>query len=607
MEDSPCRLFREDRHMAFQTDDLDAFDSDCDDVPLAKAVLMANLSSYDSNVLSEVPSHDTNIQNDMSYQKTKTLVVQSTSSFAQQDALLMSVIEEMSSQVAKCNKESKKKEDIYLDEVINLQNKNKALDNVVNKMALRKVHALYDGNTIVKRRVALSVTDSEETLELAKKKVLNIVMHANDHSDNVLPANNNSPAHVKSALELVKHENDRFMEPLISQDLYNRDAHVNYLKHTQENADTLREIIEHTRELRPLDSNLDSALEISEEEVAEIMAETMEECMSKTRADYGSGVTRPKVDDKDHFELKVQFLKELRDNTFSGSDHEDANEHIEKVLEVGCELCKRPHYTKDCPLKVEGKTLEEAYYTQFGVPFQQGGQYRAEDLGFYQMNNANHSYQERRQSMEESLSKFINESANRHEENSNLIKEIRASTDAVIANQEASIKPLEIQIGKMSKSISTNVETEMTPIRRIGSSQYVVSVQQNNRLVKHPKGIAKNVLVGIGKFIFPVDIIILDMPEDVKVPLILRRSFLSTAHAKIDEFKRKITLRVGDKKIIFKYVKPSSSLIKCVYMLSLRERMELDLEAMLMGETLILNRSLDPLYGYYIKLNDLNV
>nr|GEX03631.1 zinc finger, CCHC-type [Tanacetum cinerariifolium] len=37
----------------FQNDDLDAFDSDCDDGPLAKAILMANLSSYDSNFLSE--------------------------------------------------------------------------------------------------------------------------------------------------------------------------------------------------------------------------------------------------------------------------------------------------------------------------------------------------------------------------------------------------------------------------------------------------------------------------------------------------------------------------------------------------------------------------
>ncbi|GJV27427.1 reverse transcriptase domain-containing protein [Tanacetum coccineum] len=295
--------------------------------------------------------------------------------------------------------------------------------------------------------------------------------------------------------------------------------------------------------------------EYSEEEVAKTMAETMEQYMSKTRADYGSGVARPKIEDKDNFELKGQFLKELRDNTFSGSDHEDANEHIEKVLEivdlfhipnitidqvmlrafpmsltgaasrwlrnkpsgsittwedlktkflskycppartakkmeeinnfqqepdenlyqawerfkellmkcpqhyltemqetaadakvaiqemaeysqkwhngtsrtrstktsdglaaiqaqlnnlgreikkvnekvyaaqVGCEQCKGPHYTKDCPLKEEGKTLEEAYYTQFGAPFQGGG-YRAAALGFYQRNNANPSYQE---------------------------------------------------------------------------------------------------------------------------------------------------------------------------------------------------------------------
>ncbi|GKC60461.1 hypothetical protein Tco_1088059, partial [Tanacetum coccineum] len=64
------------------------------------------------------------------------------------------------------------------------------------------------------------------------------------------------------------------------------------------------------------------------------MAETMEQYMSKTRADYASGVARPKIKDKDTFELKGQFLKELRTNSFSGSDHEDANEHIEKVLEI---------------------------------------------------------------------------------------------------------------------------------------------------------------------------------------------------------------------------------------------------------------------------------
>ncbi|GJV25909.1 uncharacterized mitochondrial protein-like protein [Tanacetum coccineum] len=254
-----------------------------------------------------------------------------------------------------------------------------------------------------------------------------------------------------------------------------------------------------------------------------------------------------------------QFLKELRENTFSGSNNEDANEHIEKVLEivdllhvpnitmdqlmlrvfpisltraasrwlrnkptgsiktwedlktkflnkycppgrttkkmeeinnfqqehngtsrerstetsdglaaiqaqlnnlgreikkvnkkvyaaqVGCEQCKGPHYTKDCPKK-RRETLEEAYYVQFGGPFQGGG-YRAN----YQRNNTNPSYQERRQSMEDTLSKFTSESTKIHEENSNLIKEIRATIDAAIKNQGASIKTLEIQIGQMSK------------------------------------------------------------------------------------------------------------------------------------------------------------
>nr|GEX54666.1 hypothetical protein [Tanacetum cinerariifolium] len=68
--------------------------------------------------------------------------------------------------------------------------------------------------------------------------------------------------------------------------------------------------------------------------------------MSKTQANYGSGVTRPKINDKYHFELKGQFLKELRDNTFNGSDHEDANRHIEKVLKI-VDLLHIPNITQD--------------------------------------------------------------------------------------------------------------------------------------------------------------------------------------------------------------------------------------------------------------------
>ncbi|GJX21755.1 retrotransposon ORF1 [Tanacetum coccineum] len=52
-----------------------------------------------------------------------------------------------------------------------------------------------------------------------------------------------------------------------------------------------------------------------------------------------------------------------------GREIKKVNEKV-YAAQVGCEQCKGPHYTKDFPLKEEGKTLEEAYYTQFGRPFQ---------------------------------------------------------------------------------------------------------------------------------------------------------------------------------------------------------------------------------------------
>ncbi|GJW62105.1 hypothetical protein Tco_0111440 [Tanacetum coccineum] len=162
----------------------------------------------------------------------------------------------------------------------------------------------------------------------------------------------------------------------------------------------------------------------------------------------------------------------------------------------------------------EGKTLEKAYYTQFGAPYQPGGQYRAAGPGFYQRNNGNSSYPDRRPSLEESLTKFMAESAKRHEENSNIIKEIRASTDAAIRNQGASIKTLEIQIGQMSKvlqergfgSLPSSMETnprdqvksistakaDFSGIRRIGCGPYAVSGTQHRSILSEKNPFSKS-------------------------------------------------------------------------------------------------------------------
>ncbi|GKA98925.1 integrase, catalytic region, zinc finger, CCHC-type containing protein [Tanacetum coccineum] len=88
--------------------------------------------------------------------------------------------------------------------------------------------------------------------------------------------------------------------------------------------------------------------------------------------------------------IPTKTAADAKANSQSRREIKKVNEKV-YAAQVGCELCKGPHYTKDCPPKEERKTLEEAYYTQFGAPYQPEGQYRAAGLGFYQRNNRNSS------------------------------------------------------------------------------------------------------------------------------------------------------------------------------------------------------------------------
>nr|GEY72733.1 reverse transcriptase domain-containing protein [Tanacetum cinerariifolium] len=58
-------------------------------------------------------------------------------------------------------------------------------------------------------------------------------------------------------------------------------------------------------------------------------------------------------------------------------------------------------------------------------------------------------------------------------------------------------------------------------------------------------------LVEVGKFTFVVDLVILEMEEDSKVPLILGRPFLYTANAVIRVRQKQLNLEVGTKRMIF--------------------------------------------------------
>ncbi|GKC93081.1 hypothetical protein Tco_1158523 [Tanacetum coccineum] len=85
---------------AFQTDDLDAYDSDYDDISSAKAISMHFEQTYVDDYPDNEITSDSNIISYSQYlQETQQAAVQDTNSFVQQDSMILSVIEQMSEQM----------------------------------------------------------------------------------------------------------------------------------------------------------------------------------------------------------------------------------------------------------------------------------------------------------------------------------------------------------------------------------------------------------------------------------------------------------------------------------------------------------------------------
>ncbi|GKB36982.1 DNA-directed DNA polymerase [Tanacetum coccineum] len=84
-------------------------------------------------------------------------------------------------------------------------------------------------------------------------------------------------------------------------------------------------------------------------------------------------------------------------------------------------------------------------------------------------------------------------------------------------------------------------------------------IQLADRSIKYPIRVCENLLVKVGKFIFSIDFMILEIDEDELVPIILGQPFLTTARAVIDIHERKLSLRVRNETITFNIEKSMKS------------------------------------------------
>ncbi|GJX94180.1 hypothetical protein Tco_0348766 [Tanacetum coccineum] len=60
----------------------------------------------------------------------------------------------------------------------------------------------------------------------------------------------------------------------------------------------------------------------------------MEQYLALTRGNQAPGVVKPEIRGNVNFVIKSQFMRELREDTFSGNKNADAHEHMERVLDI---------------------------------------------------------------------------------------------------------------------------------------------------------------------------------------------------------------------------------------------------------------------------------
>ncbi|GKC03459.1 hypothetical protein Tco_0995069 [Tanacetum coccineum] len=61
---------------------------------------------------------------------------------------------------------------------------------------------------------------------------------------------------------------------------------------------------------------------------------TMEQYLALARGNQALGMVKPEIEGNVNFEIKSQFMRELREDTFSGNKNEDAHDHIDRVLNI---------------------------------------------------------------------------------------------------------------------------------------------------------------------------------------------------------------------------------------------------------------------------------
>ncbi|GKB12957.1 hypothetical protein Tco_0846880 [Tanacetum coccineum] len=290
--------------------------------------------------------------------------------------------------------------------------------------------------------------------------------------------------------------------------------------------------------------------ESKSKEMGEVGIETLttKHYLDLTRGNQRAGVVIPEIYGNVNSKIKGQFLQELRDNTFFRNKNEDAYKYVEKSAKH---------------------------------PIAPSGSYPKAD---------NHPLLDKRPSLEETIGKYYDVTSKRQEAYEEWMKSLRESTNKSFKKHDSEIKNIEtngqaigpsspyfydqrIKVSQSSQDVGEDDESpQPTPIigtqkepgtfaenvkRRIVDEQenIILEILQNELPPKEKDPMSlilpciigsmtiSNALADLGAsmnvmpfsmFKWLVDIVILDIVDDDKVPIILGRLMLATSHARND-------------------------------------------------------------------------
>ncbi|GJW31147.1 DNA-directed DNA polymerase [Tanacetum coccineum] len=261
-------------------------------------------------------------------------------------------------------------------------------------------------------------------------------------------------------------------------------------------------------------------------EVAPMAERTMEELLRAPTKGYGEAIVLPEIN-ADHFEIKTNLLQLVQANMFHGYERENPHAHINSFKRI------------TSTLRFRDVSNDVIRLMMFPYSLEGSARLFAPTIKSLLMNKEKFLELAKIPLNENCSAMLLKKLPEKLGDPGKFIipcNFLGMDVCHALADLGASINLMPLSFWK-NLSLPKFTPTRMT-------------LELADRSITHPKGLAKDVFIKVGKFHFPTDFVVVDFKADPRVPLILGRSFLRTGRALIDVYGEEITLREFSQEVL---------------------------------------------------------